>query len=830
VKTALPNYEKLGAFYLGKEYDLETGTCSDDLVMYDAKDLTTHAVCVGMTGSGKTGLCLSLLEEAAIDSIPVIAIDPKGDLGNIFLTFPQLKPRDFRPWIDESEAAREGLSPEEYAAKTAQLWREGLASWGQSPARIKRFRDAVDMAIYTPGSTAGLPITVLRSFSAPSPKIMQDAEAFRERVASATSGLLALLGIEGDPIQSREHILISNILQAAWRTGRDMDLPSLIREIQNPPFHSVGVLDLETFYPPKDRTALAMTLNNLLASPTFAGWLEGEPLNIKRLLYTEEGQPRLSVMSIAHLNDSERMFFVTILLNEILAWVRTQPGTSSLRAMLYMDEVYGYFPPTRNPPSKTPMLTLLKQARAYGFGCVLATQNPVDLDYKGLANTGTWFLGRLQTERDKARVLEGLEGASIQAGQEFNKAEMEATLAGLGQRVFLMNNVHENRPVTFQTRWALSYLRGPLTRQQIKTLMDPLRPAPAETATPVTEPGHVPSVTHATAKPAPTVSPLTAAARPVIPEHVKEAFLEVSQPVSESSRLVYRPAMLGTGELHFVRATYDVDEWRERALLQELDQDVKKPDWEHATAVDPHQFQFASEPHAQATFADVPVKLLSKTKLKSWKSRLKSEFYETERVNVWKCDDLKIYSEAGETEGDFRVRLRQAVAERRDLEIEKLRKKYESKMESLQKRIRTAEEAVKREQSQYEKARTDSYLSIGSTLLGAFFGRKIGSRTNVSKATTSARSVGRASQQADDVERAQEKVSTLKKDAKSLSRELEDEIKSLEDHWDAEKLKLEELEVTPRKSDIRVDEVQILWTPWLVDEAGIATPAFNSGD
>ncbi|MDB4680309.1 ATP-binding protein, partial [Planctomycetaceae bacterium] len=347
----------------------------------------------------------------------------------------------------------------------------------------------------------------------------------------------------------------------AWLAGRDMDIPSLIKEIQNPPFHSVGVLDLETFYPPKDRTELAMTLNILLASPTFASWLEGEPLDIKRLLYTKEGKPRLSIMSIAHLSDPERMFFVTILLNEILSWVRTQPGTSSLRAILY-----GYFPPTKNPPSKTPMLTLLKQARAYGLGCVLATQNPVDLDYKGLSNTGTWFLGRLQTERDKARVLEGLEGASIQAGQEFNKAEMEATLAGLGRRVFLMNNVHENRPVTFQTRWALSYLRGPLTRQQIRTLMDPLRPKVAEKPTP-TAPGHIPSATKAKAQPAPQMTSSTATVRPVIPDDVKETFLDLSQPISESSRLVYRPMMLGTGELHFVRSTYKVDEWRETGLL-----------------------------------------------------------------------------------------------------------------------------------------------------------------------------------------------------------------------------------------------------------------------
>ena len=831
MNTALPNYEKLGAFYLGKKYDLDAEKVSDDLILYDSKDLTTHAVCVGMTGSGKTGLCLSLLEEAAIDSIPVIAIDPKGDLGNIFLTFPDLKPKNFRPWIDESEAAREGLSSEEYAEKTAKLWKEGLASWGQAPGRIKRFRDAVDMALYTPGSSAGLPLTVLKSFNAPPQKILDDTDAFRERVSSAASGILALIGIEADPVRSREHILIANILQTAWHSGRDMDIASLIREIQNPPFNSVGILNLETFYPPKDRTELAMTLNNLLASPSFASWLEGDPLDIKRLLYTAEGKPRLSVISIAHLSDPERMFFVTILLNEVLAWIRTQPGTSSLRAILYMDEVFGYFPPTKNPPSKTPMLTLLKQARAYGLGIMLATQNPVDLDYKGLSNTGTWFLGRLQTERDKARVLEGLEGASAQAGKAFNRQEMEATLAGLGRRVFLMNNVHDNQAVTFQTRWALSYLRGPLTRQQIKKLMDPLRPTKTEPPIPTPEnsaPGALPSLTDVVAAPAPKLH-LASSARPVLPEQLTEEFLELSQPKLDSSRLVYRPALLGSGELHFVRATYKTDTWEERASLMFLEPTTETVDWETADSVDPHQFSFDTEPHPHANFADLPAKLLGKTKLKRWLSSLKSHLYQSERVTVWRCKDLKAYSEPDETEGDFRVRLKQQTAERRDTEIEKLRHKYASKIESLEKRIRTAEAAVKREESQASKAKSDSLLSWGSTLVGAFFGRKVASRTNVSKATTAMKSSGRASQQQDDVTRAKEKVSTLRKDMKALEKELQEELKKLETNWDINRLELESLEVTPRKSDIDVDDLKLLWTPWLIDSNGIAQPAFTTG-
>ncbi|MGA9750644.1 MAG: ATP-binding protein, partial [Acidobacteriota bacterium] len=460
----MQDFEKLGVFYLGREYDVERGAAKEDLLLYDSRDLTTHAVCVGMTGSGKTGLCLALLEEAAIDGIPAIAIDPKGDLGNLLLTFPQLRAGDFRPWVDPDEAARRGQSPDDYAASVADKWRAGLAEWGMDGARIGRFRDSVDLAIYTPGSSAGLPLCVLRSFAAPPPALREDAEAMRERASASVSGLLGLVGVEADPLRSREHILLAAILDGAWREGRDLDLADLIRAIQSPGFERVGVMDLESFFPAKERFGLAMLLNNLLASPGFSAWSEGEPLDVGRLLTTPEGKPRLSILSIAHLSDAERMFFVTLLLNEVVAWMRGQPGTGSLRALLYMDEVAGYLPPVAAPPSKGPMLTLLKQARAFGVGVVLATQNPVDLDYKALSNAGTWFLGRLQTERDKARVLDGLEGASAGAGRALDRGSTERTLAALSNRVFLMHDVHEDSPVVFQSRWALSYLRGPLTR------------------------------------------------------------------------------------------------------------------------------------------------------------------------------------------------------------------------------------------------------------------------------------------------------------------------------------------------------------------------------
>ncbi|WP_146574573.1 ATP-binding protein [Botrimarina hoheduenensis] len=471
----MPDIDSRNDFYLGREHDLASGQTAGEPLLYKSSQLTTHAVCVGMTGSGKTGLCLSLLEEAALDGVPAICIDPKGDLGNLLLGFPELKPTDFRPWVDESVAQRKGVSPDELAAQTAEMWKNGLASWGQEPERIARYNDSVERLIFTPGASHGLPMTVLKNFNAPPAALREDHDAFRQRVSSAVSGLLALLGIDADPVRSREHIFLSTVLTKAWEQGQDLGIAEMIREIQEPPFEEVGVMQLETFYPKKERTKLAMDLNNLLASPSFAGWMTGQPLDVQQLFYREDGKPRHSIISIAHLDDAQRMFFVTILLNEVLAWMRTQPGTGNLRALLYMDEVFGYFPPTKNPPSKEPMLTLLKQARAFGLGCVLATQNPVDLDYKGLSNAGTWFLGRLQTERDKLRVMEGLEGASAQAGSSFDKQQMERTLAGVGSRVFLMNNVHEDLPRVFHTRWAMSYLAGPLSRGQIKGLMDPVR-------------------------------------------------------------------------------------------------------------------------------------------------------------------------------------------------------------------------------------------------------------------------------------------------------------------------------------------------------------------
>jgi hypothetical protein len=571
-------FEKLGMFYLGRPYDLAAKRVKPGLLLYDSKDLVTHAVCVGMTGSGKTGLCVGLLEEAAIDGIPAIVIDPKGDLANLLLTFPQLRGEDFAPWINEDDARKEGLSAADYAAQQAALWQKGLKNWGQTGERIQRLREAADCLIYTPGSHAGLQVSVLKSFAAPSQDRRDDAELLRERIGTTVTGLLGLIGASADPVNSREHILLSSILDHAWRKGQDLDLPSLIHQIQTPPVAKVGVLDLESFFPSKERFALAMQLNNLLAAPGFAAWMEGEALDIGRMLYGPSGKPRIAIFSIAHLSDAERMFFVSLLLNETLGWMRAQSGTTSLRALLYMDEIYGYFPPVSNPPSKAPLLTLLKQARAFGLGVVLATQNPVDLDYKGLANTGTWFIGRLQTERDKARVMEGLEGIAASSGAPFDRARMEQLLAGLGNRVFLLNNVHEDEPAVFQTRWTLSYLRGPLTRAQIKRLMDPQKTSPDENRSRGAESGQAERAAGEAKKPV-AAGAFAQASRPVLSPDVPQYFLPVRETQQNGAALVYRPMLLGAAQVRFADSKAGIDVAEDQAFLAPFQAGALSVDW-----------------------------------------------------------------------------------------------------------------------------------------------------------------------------------------------------------------------------------------------------------
>ena len=808
------DYEKLGAFYLGKTYDLEAGELQDEVVLYDSKDLTTHAVIIGMTGSGKTGLGLDILEEALIDNIPLIAIDPKGDLGNLLLTFPELSAEAFRPWVNEQEAANQGQTADEYAAAQAELWERGLGEWGQDAERIAKLRQSVEMAVYTPGSSAGLPVSVLRSFDAPPEALKEDSDLWRERVQTSATSLLALLGIDADPVTSREHILLANIFEQSWSKGKSLDLAGLIRAIQEPPFERIGVMDLDQIYPAKERFELAMKLNSLLAAPGFEAWLTGEPLNIGKLLHSKEGKPRASIFTISHLSDSERMFFVTTLLNELLTWTRTQKGTSSLRAILYMDEIFGYLPPTANPPSKTPLLTLLKQARAFGVGLVLSTQNPVDLDYKALSNAGTWFIGRLQTERDKARVAEGLLSA---APTGLDKAETEAILSGLGKRVFLLHNVHEDAPVVFQTRWAMSYLSGPMTREQIQRLMAEQKGKQGEAEQPNLPADSSPPEPASTEEAQAETATPDASEPPIMPQDVPVYYAPAS---GAGAGVIYFPAVAGFAEVHYSSATHKVSETQALALAAEIGDGPVPVDWDDAEVLTLDAGDLNGKPLAGATFADLPKAATTGKAYTKWQKDLLKHVRQDRPLKLYKCKSPKLTSGALESEGDFRARLSQLAREERDLQAEKLRKKYASKLKTLQDRLRRAEQAIQKETEQAQQKRMETFVNVGSALLGAALGRKVMSRTNASKTSSALKSVGRMQKEQMDIGRAKETAEAVSEQIAELEAELEQEIATLESATDPTTLGLEEVLVKAKSSDITLDAFALVWLPYRKDAQG----------
>jgi len=779
------DYEKLGQFYLGREYDQGTRQADGELVLYDSKDLVTHGVVLGMTGSGKTGLCLALLEEAAMDHIPAIVIDPKGDISNLLLTFPELDGKSFRPWINEDEAAKKGITPDEHAEKTAAVWKSGLAEWGQPSERVRQFREKVDINIFTPGSKAGIPVSILSSLEAPPIEIMDDGELLGERIESTVSSLLSLVGVDADPIQSAEAVLLSTIFHHEWNAGRNLTLETLIRHIQRPPFDKIGVLDLESFLPEKSRQPFALKFNNLLASPGFASWLEGPPLDIAKMLHTPAGKPRISIFSIAHLGDAERMFFVSLLLNQMLGWMRSQNGTTSLRALLYMDEIYGYLPPSANPPSKKPMMTMLKQGRAFGLGCLLATQNPVDLDYKALSNIGTWFLGRLQTERDKLRVLDGLEGAAGSQNAKFDRASMEQLISGLGNRVFLMNNVHEDGPVLFHVRWVMSYLTGPLTRGQIKTLMDPKRADFETTRKPTANPMAMPGMS------------ATSSARPAVGAGVTELF-------ATHDGTIYQPHLLRSATVHF-SSSKGGDVSREIRLVNPiLEAGI---DW--ATHVDPPS-SFDERPAAGASFAELPGFAMNAANYKQVEKDFAEWVYRNERIEMFSCPSLKAWSKPGESEGDFRARLTHAAHEARDVAVEKLRAAAAKKIAAIENRMQTAEARLAREKAEANAAKMQAGVSVLGGLLGGLLGRKM-NMTTLSRGSTAIGRATSAYKQHQDVAMAGERVEDLAREMETLRAELEAEVNRLAEEYDISNLKLETEILKPTKTNVKVQQAALLW-------------------
>jgi hypothetical protein len=765
-----PDYEKLGAFYLGRRVEPQP---AGGPFLYDARHLTTHAVVIGMTGSGKTGLSIGLLEEAAIDGIPAIVVDPKGDLGNLLLTFPGLSAEEFAPWVPH------GSDP----AAEAQRWREGLAASAQDGARIARLRAAADISLYTPGSRAGRPISITGSLAAPSPEARADAEATSERIGQVATSLLGLIGIQAEPGKSREHVLVATILQHAWTAGEDLDLAGLVLRVQDPPFTRLGVLDLEAFFPKKERFDLAISYNALLATPGFDAWTDGPPLDVQELLWTKDGKPRISVLSIAHLGDSERMFFVSLLLGQLLAWMRTQAGTPSLRALFFMDEVVGYFPPVAMPPSKRPLLTLLKQARAFGLGIVLATQNPVDLDYKGLSNAGTWIIGRLQTERDKARVLEGLEG--VQSGG-FDREKVDRTLSSLAKRHFYVHDVHAEGPAVIESRWTMAYLRGPLTKEEIKRLA-----GATETR-----------VLAAAMAPAPPTS--AKAARPVL-DGVPEVFFPTTRPSP-----TYRPMLLGAARVHFEDEKTRLDWSREVMFVTPIVDGPLPIRWEDAKwAGNVGVRELAHEPASGASFLPVPDAARVAKSYPAWSKELVKWLARTQGVARLKSAKHKMLSEPGEDERSFRARLGQLSREARDAETAEIRDKLGAKLSRLEERIRKKEESLAERR---DRLRADQVgMAISATdVLGAFLGRAT-ARGVVRSAAKTARDASRASAKAKSVERDADDLEALRAEHAELSRQAGEALSAIAAAHDPARIELTSVVTKPKKTGITVHLVALAW-------------------
>ncbi len=849
-----------GKYFLGKFVDPGTGKTTEPL-LYDGDDLTTHAVVVGMTGSGKTGLCIDLLEEAALRNIPALMIDPKGDITNTLLHFPDLLPSDFLPWVNADQARRDGKTTEQAATEAAGRWRTGLAEWGIGPQRLRDLQNAAHFAVYTPGSDAGIPISILASLKAPPIPWESNRELLREKISGTVTALLGLVGLTDiDPVRSREHILLANIFETAWSQGQDLNLSELILQTQTPPFEKLGVFDVNTFFPEKDRFGLAMLLNNILAAPAFQTWIEGQPLDVASLLYHPDGRPRHSVFYIAHLTEAERMFFVTLLYSAVESWMRSQSGTNSLRAIIYFDEIFGYLPPVSNPPSKEPMLRMLKQARAFGVGQVLVTQNPVDVDYKALSNAGTWMIGKLQTEQDKQRLLDGLQGAQSGA---LNRDEYDRMISSLGKRVFLLHNVHEKHPVLFQTRWAMNYLAGPLTRNQIPALNGlvgagltvPAGPeggaqAPGQAASPAApEPVASAFTAEIGSGAAPPVQPAESqgvvmagsATRPTLPAGVAEFFLPNNLTFTQAWKaagrtipqeaqtlgLLYRPVLLSQASIRFFNRKYNLDyEIRTTALVDTPDRRGVVRWEEHRFAtVEPRSLDRQPDPRARFAAPEAP--LTDARAMKSLEADFQDWVYRSSQVTVRANDELKVYAGPDVSAAEFRTLCAEAARKARDDEIDKVSNQYDKKIAALQVKLEREERELSEDETELSQRKMEELGTHAENVFG-FFSK----RSRSSRRLSSSLSKRRMTEQAKaDVEESLDAIADFKKQIAALAKEKERDMAAVNDRWGEIANQSGEIPVTPYKKDILVDVFGVAWMPYHVVRVGDQTvelPGYGS--
>jgi hypothetical protein len=858
-------------FYLGRLVDPKTAKPTATPVNYDPADLTTHAVVTGMTGSGKTGLCISLLEEAALQGVPAIIIDPKGDLTNLLLHFPNLLPQDFQPWIDPEMARRAGKTQDETASEAASAWSAGLKEWGIGQDRLMDLQNAAKFAIYTPGSDSGIPVSVLSSLAAPQIDWESNREILRERISSTVTALLGLVGMNDlDPLRSREHILLSNIFETHWSEGHDLDLTELILQTQTPPFDKLGAFPVDTFFPPKDRMELAMVLNNILAAPAFETWREGESLDVQSLLFTSDGQPRHSIFYLAHLSDGERMFFVTLLLSAVETWMRTQTGSTSLRALLYMDEIYGYLPPTAVPPSKGPLLRMLKQARAFGLGLLLATQNPVDIDYKALSNTGTWFIGKLQTERDKNRLLDGLESAS----GGIPRAEMDKLISSIGKRIFVMNNVHDKVPSLMQTRWTMNFLAGPMTRAQIPELNKlagvDSAPEPASAPAPVAktasklqpsvesfqavqaiaadQAGAQPVAQASVARPVPAVNrPSSTVSRqtdgsltkPTLPAGIREYFLPQNFSLPEAFQsakksmpsqamiqgVMYRPTLLASAQVRLLDRKYGVDSEVVKSMLVETLDRRGVVRWDDFSYAGPSLEKIETAPVAGARFSGMEAPLNDSKLMTALQKDFTDWLFRNIEVTARANERLKVYGGPDVSQAAFMKACADAAREGRDAELEKKTAAIEKKIKSLEDKLSKEERELRQDQEDLRNRNIETGLSGVEAVAGMLgFGRKKSLSTSVSKY--------RMAQNAkEEVQESEDSIAQFKKDLADLDRERDEIEATVNDSWGSVVNEINEVSIKPKKTDIYVNLFGVAWKPYYIIQAGSETfelPAFGA--
>lgn len=853
-----------GKFYLGRIYDPAQGGVTGQPLLYDPADLTTHAVVVGMTGSGKTGLCLDLLEEAALNGIPALMIDPKGDIANTLLHFPDLAPQDFQPWVNLDQARREGKTSEQAAVEAASRWRQELAGWDIPIEQVKALKNAAQFAIFTPGSDAGIPVSILASLKAPAIPWEGNRELLREKISGTVTAILGLVGLADiDPVRSREHILLSNIFEQAWSQGSDLDLGELILQTQTPPFARLGVFDVNTFFPEKERFELAMLLNNILAAPAFQAWMEGEPLDIQNLLYTRDGRPRHSIFYIAHLNDAERMFFVTLLFSAVETWMRSQPGTASLRSIVYFDEIFGYLPPTANPPSKQPILRMLKTARAFGVGLLLVTQNPVDLDYKALANAGTWFIGKLQTDQDKRRLLDGLEGATTGG---LDRGAYDRMISALGKRIFLLHNVHASAPQLFQSRQAINYLAGPVTRIQIPLLnqlngamLPPSAPAasvpPASTPGPLTDLSEFQPIPVVTSSPQASPAPRAAtpaspeaippaapgsATRPALPAGVREYFLPnnltftqafqaAGRPYPEqaySVGLVYRPVILAQAGIRFFNRKYNLDDELRRSAI------VTEPDrrgairWEDALVPEVYPKDLDGPPDPQARYATLEAPFSEARTLAAIGKDFADWVYRTSQVTVRANESLKLYAGPQCSKAEFLTTCAETAREGRDAEIKKAAGAYDKKIAVLQEKLTREERELEQDRTELSERKMEQLGTDVENIFGLFGGRRSGRRLSTS--LTKRRLTERAKA---DVNESKETVRDLKGQIEALEKEKAGVIQEISQRWSQVAMDVTEINVPAPRKDVLVELFGVAWFPYYlinIENQLIEIPGYGS--